>query len=204
MRATFIALRSLPLAFALVCALPAAAAELTAEMTPEAVAAETFARMRAEQWREAAEAFDPAALKRFRGIFGSLEEGSFGQTMAAALFPQKTASDLAKIDDVEFFAGFIGSMMGAMGGVVEIGEQRVLGAVPEGADRVHLVVRSRSSALGIQTTRMQVVSLNRTARGWRMDLSGEMEGLAEGYTLARELGDPAKTDAAADDAEGDR
>ncbi|MFZ5638952.1 MAG: hypothetical protein ACOY82_20475 [Pseudomonadota bacterium] len=160
--------------------LSASAAALTPDMTPEAVATEAYARMRAGDWAAAAEAFDPEALRGFRGMFQPLLDGKGGDGLAAAFFGTgRTTAEVAKMNDAEFFAGFIRSVAGGMGGMVSLGEQRVLGGVPEGDNRTHLVVRAHAEAMGLRITQMEVVTLNRTPQGWRLAMSGEMEGFAQ-------------------------
>lgn len=170
----------LTLALAAAWCLPSSAAALTPDMTPEAVATEAYARMRAGDWASAAETFDPEALRGFRGMFQPLLDGKGGDGLAVAFFGGgRTAAEVAKMSDAEFFAGFIRSVAGGMGGMVSLGEQQVLGAVPEGENRTHLVVRAHAEAMGLRITQMEVVTLNRTPQGWRLAMSGEMEGLAQ-------------------------
>ncbi len=170
----------LTLALLTAWSLPLSAATLTPDMSPETVATEAYARMRAGDWAAAAEAFDPEALRGFRGMFLPLLEGKGGDGLAVAFFGEgKTAAEVAKMSDSEFFAGFIRSVAGGLGGMVSLGEQQILGGVPEGANRTHLVVRARAEAMGMRITQMEVVTLNRTPQGWRLAMSGEMEGLAQ-------------------------
>lgn len=145
-RAAF--LRRVALACLLACAWPLSAAELGPEMTPEQVAAESYARMRAGDWAGAAETFDPAALKQFRGMFGAGGgETSPMAPMLQALLGMADGKSLDALDDRAFFAGFLKAMMGRMGGVVALRGQEILGGVPEGGDRIHLVARTRAEAM---------------------------------------------------------
>lgn len=185
-RAAF--LRRVALACLLACAWPLSAAELGPEMTPEQVAAESYARMRAGDWAGAAETFDPAALKQFRGMFGA--GGGETSPMLQALLGMADGKSLDALDDRAFFAGFLKAMMGRMGGVVALRGQEILGGVPEGGDRIHLVARTRAEAMGLTMTNMEVVTLNRTSHGWRLALSGAMEGMA---TLFRKAAEGEKT-----------
>lgn len=186
-RAAF--LRCVALACLLACAWPLSAAELGPEMTPEQVAAESYARMRAGDWAGAAETFDPAALKQFRGMFGA--GGGETSPMLQALLGIADGKSLDALDDRAFFAGFLKAMMGRMGGVVALRGQEILGGVPEGGDRIHLVARTRAEAMGLTMTNMEVVTLNRTPHGWRLALSGGMEGMA---TLFRKAAEGEKTE----------
>lgn len=172
----------------LVCAWPLSAAELKPDMTPEQVAAESYARMRIGDWTGAAETFDPAALKQFRGFFGAPGETSPMAPMLQALLGVEDVKSLDKLDDAAFFAGFLKAMLGRMGGMVAMGDQQVLGGVPEGDDRMHLVTRTTAQAMGVRMTNMEVVTLNRTPKGWRLALSGQMEGMAALFGKAAEAG----------------
>lgn len=98
--------------------------------------------------------------------------------MLQALLGMEDGKSLETLDDTAFFAGFLQSMMGRMGGMVALGGQQILGGVPEGADRMHLVARTSAEAMGLKMTNMEVVTLNRTSKGWRLALSGQMEGMA--------------------------
>lgn len=178
--------RRFALSCLLLCAWPLSAAELKPDMTPEQVATESYARMRAGDWSGAAETFDPAALKQFREFFGVRGEPSPMTPMLQALFGIEDGESLDTLDDAAFFAGFLKSMLGRMGGMVSMGGQQILGGVPEGADRMHLVTRTTAEAMGVRMTNMEVVSLNRTRGGWRMALSGQMEGMATLFRKAAE------------------
>ncbi len=173
-----VVLRSVALSCLLACVWPLSAAELKPDMTPEQVAIEAYARMRAGDWPGAAETFDPAALKQFREFFDAQGETSPMAPMLQALLGVEDGKSLEKLDDTAFFAGFLQSMMGRMGGMVTLGGQQILGGVPEGADRMHLVTRTSAEAMGLKMTNMEVVTLNRTSGGWRLALSGQMEGMA--------------------------
>lgn len=183
-------LRRVALCCLLFCASPLSAAELAPDMTPEQVAAEAYARMRAGDWPGAAEAFDPAALKQFRGMFGAGAEASPMAPMLRALLGMEEGKSFDKLDDTAFFSGFLQSMMGRMGGMVTLGGQQILGGVPEGGDRMHLVARTSAEAMGLKMTNMEVVTLNRTPKGWRLALSGQMEGMAALFRKAAEGGKP--------------
>jgi hypothetical protein len=162
---------------------PLAAAELRPEMSAEEVAAEAYARMRAGDWPSAAEAFDPAALKQFRDMMAPMLEGPVGEAMAGMFFGAgSSGSDLAKMNDAAFFAGFMRTVSDGSG--ARLDGQDILGKVPEGPDRQHLVTRATAEAMGLRMTQMEVVTLNRTPQGWRLALSGELEGMAQALRRA--------------------
>jgi hypothetical protein len=158
------------------------AATLAPSDTPEAVIRESYRRMQAGDWTSAAETFDPAALKQFREmlapIMSAAGDGSEGLGLLAMFFgPEVTPEALKDMNDQDFFSGIVGNLIRSSGGTLE--GQEVLGGVAEGADRMHMVVRNRAAAMGITLTQMEVVTLNKTPDGWRLALSGKMEGMAQ-------------------------
>lgn len=179
-------LSSVALSLALLASVaPAVAAELTPAMSAEQVAGEAYARMRAGDWEAAAQTFDPAALQQFRGMIGPLLDGPVGEGILGMFYGEgKTPADIGKMNDVEFFAGFVGSLLQRSG--ANLNGQEILGAVPEGQDRMHLVTRSSAEAMGIRVTQMEVVTLNRTPQGWRLALSGKLDGMAQALRRASE------------------
>lgn len=157
---------------------PLWAAELTPDASPEAVLQESFRRMQANEWVAAADAFDPAALKQFREMLAPIVEAEDGAGVVAMFFgDEATPASLKAMNDQAFFAGMMSTIMSVSGGTLE--SQEVLGGVPEGADRMHMVVRSKAAAMGLSITQMEVVTLNKTPQGWRLALSGKMEGMAQ-------------------------
>jgi len=175
------------LALALGGAQAVAAAALTPGQSPEEVATEAYARVAAGDWKGFAETFDPAALRRFREMIAPMIQAAESQPKSARLLSASPA-DLQKMSDAELFATFMGEVMGGLfGGLVTNNKPQILGAVAEGGDRTHLVVRNTTGIMGMQLTKMEVVTLHRTAQGWRLGLSGEMEGMAQMIQQAAKL-----------------
>lgn len=179
-------LRSVLLAFSILAfACPLLAAELTPDLSAEQVAAESYARMSAGEWDRAAETFDPAALKQFREMIAPILEGPMGEGMVGMFYGAgKTADDIRKMNDTAFFAGFMRNIAGGV--AVSLKGQEILGSVPEGADRLHLVTRASVEAMDIRMTQMEVVTMNRTPQGWRLALSGKFDGMAQAMRKAGE------------------
>lgn len=163
-------------------ALPSIAAPLRPEMTPEEVNDEAFARLIAKDWAGYVDTFDPVALREFRQTIGPVFEMEQATVVAFRLFARPPA-ELKRMSDREFFIAFLGTTLGGALGEAKFDLEmpRVLGSVSEGPDTVHLVVRTSGRGLGMQMTQMEVITLQRTAQGWRMRLNGELEGL--GRTL---------------------
>ena len=204
-------LRPLSLSLALLCAGPVAAAELTVDMPPEQVAREAYRRMQTADWVAAAETFDPAALKRFRelllpvldavGVSGKdppagkkQDSASAGALMLWVLFaPATSVEEIKALSDREVFARIMANTMSLASAKLE--GQYVIGRVAEGNDMVHVVTRNVAKVETMTMTKVEAITLHRTPQGWRLALTGDLEGLAE--TLQASIAPP--QDAAAGD-----
>jgi hypothetical protein len=204
-------LRPLSLSLALLCAGPAIAAELTVDMPPEQIAREAYARMQAADWIAAAETFDPAALKRFRELLmpvldvaSNAGKGKAGQAQDAepagalmlwVLFaPATSVEEIKALSDREVFARIMANTMSLAS--AELEAQEVIGSVAEGTDMVHVVTRNVAKVETLSMTKVEAITLRRTALGWRLALTGDLEGLAE--TLQASIA-PAQDPAAGED-----
>lgn len=204
-------LRPLSLSLALLCAGPVSAAELTVDMPPEQVAREAYARMQAADWVGAAEIFDPEALKRFRELLapvfdvasgaGKEKAGqaqgseSTGAFMLWVLFaPATSVEEIKALSDREVFARIMANTMSLAS--AELEGQQVIGSVPEGTEMVHVVTRNVAKVETLSMTKVEAITLRRTALGWRLALTGDLEGLAE--TLQASIA-PAQDPAAGED-----
>ena len=205
-------LRPLSLSLALLCAGPVTAAELTVDMPPEQVAREAYRRMQTADWVAAAETFDPAALKRFRelllpvldavGVSGKeppagkkQDSASAGALMLWVLFaPATSVEEIKALSDREVFARIMANTMSLASAKLE--GQQVIGSVAEGADMVHVVTRHVARVESASMTKVEAITLHRTAQGWRLALTGDLEGLAE--TLQASIAPPEAPAAAGD------
>lgn len=197
-------LRPLSLSLALLCAGPVAAAELTVDMPPEQVAREAYRRMQTADWVAAAETFDPAALKRFRelllpvldavGVSGKVtpagkkqDSASAGALMLWVLFaPATSVEEIKALSDREVFARIMANTMSLASAKLE--GQDVIGSVAEGSDMVHVVTRNVAKVETMTMTKVEAITLHRTPQGWRLALTGDLEGLAE--TLQASIAPP--------------
>ncbi|MBX3710854.1 MAG: hypothetical protein KF800_02685 [Lysobacter sp.] len=173
------------------------AAELTPGLPPEAVLREAYARMRAGDWDAAAEAFDPAALARFRAMLeplfsaasapaGEGQENRDAMMLMLLFAPAKSVEEVRALSDRALFARLMRGTMSLAG--AELDEQAILGSVAEGKDRVHVVTRNTARMDRATVSRVEAVTLQRTAQGWRLALTGEIEGLAETLQATVEAG----------------
>ncbi len=188
-------LRLLSLSLALLCAGPVAAVELTVDMPPEQVAREAYRRMQTADWVAAAETFDPAALKRFRelllpvldavGVSGKdppagkkQDSASTGALVLWVLFaPATSVEEIKALSDREVFARIMANTMSLASAKLE--GQDVIGSVAEGTEMVHVVTRNVAKVETMTMTKVEAITLHRTPQGWRLALTGDLEGLAE-------------------------
>jgi hypothetical protein len=184
-------LSRLSLSFALLVAGPVVAAELTPDMPPEQIVREAYARMQVTDWAAAADTFDPAALKHFRElllpVFDAAGKGQTGKEQGAepdgalmlwVLFaPAKSVDEIRALSDREVFARIMANTMSLASAKLE--GQEVIGSVAEGPDMVHVVTRNIAKVETQAMTKVEAITLHRTAQGWRLALTGDLEGLAE-------------------------
>lgn len=181
------------------------AAELAPDLPPEAVLREAYVRMRAGDWNAAADTFDPAALARFRTMLEPLFAAASGPAdakgqenrdamMLMMLFaPAKSVEEVRALSDRELFARLMRGTMSLAG--AELDEQVILGNVAEGRDLVHVVTRNTARMDQVVVSKIEAVTLQRTPQGWRLALTGEIEGLAETLQATAEAGRPPGQDA---------
>lgn len=176
------------------------AAELAPDLPPEAVLREAYARMRAGDWNAAAEAFDPAALARFRALLEPLfvaasapadaeargQENRDAMMLMLLFAPAKSVEEVRALSDRELFARLMRGTMSLAG--AELDEQVILGNVAEGRDLVHVVTRNTARMDQTTVSKVEAVTLQRTPQGWRLALTGEIEGLAETLQATAEAG----------------
>ena len=96
----------------MVSGLATTAAAQGALTTPEVAAQHFYATLRAHDWNAMAASMHPAALARFRGLFGKIITSPRGGPVRDQLFGGASADSLAKLSDAQFFAGFLRSSMG--------------------------------------------------------------------------------------------
>lgn len=174
------------------------AAELSPDLPPEAVLREAYARMRAGDWNAAAEAFDPAALARFRTMLEPLfvaasapvdakgQENRDAMMLMLLFAPAQSVEEVRALSDRELFARLMRGTMSLAGASLD--EQVILGNVAEGRDLVHVVTRNTARMDKIVVSKVEAVTLQRTPQGWRLALTGEIEGLAETLQATAEAG----------------
>lgn len=150
---------------------------------PETVARIALEALKDDRLDDFCKLMHPDALKSTRAILLLIveEAAKEGQEkQALALFSGvRSADELKKLDDVQVLAAFyrgIRRIAPALKKVLDAAEIQTIGHVMEGKDTAHVVCRMIVSIEGVTITEMSVMSLQRTESGWRMLLSGDVEG----------------------------
>lgn len=177
-------------ALALVAALPVSvsAQSLAAVARPpvpgQAVSPESFAReyvaaVRKGDWAALGRYFHPDALAEFRKATKVLMESTDPRAREArvVLSGSESGAALRDMSDEVFFATFASQVLSQLPKDARdllfkpMGE--VLGAVPDGAEVVHVVYRTRVPVLGTFVDTTDVMTTKRTATGWGVLLNRE-------------------------------
>lgn len=165
--------------------------------TPEQVADAYLQAIRTEGLAAVPDYIHPDELERFRGMLLPVLAGDSPATeaMREAFFGEKTTlASVQGMDAKAFMQGFMRFAQRQMAAMdVSIGQSETLGSVREG-EVVHLVTRNTVGAGPIQLTQMEVISLKPYQGGWRLLLSGKMEGLAQALSAQAAASRPAKPD----------
>jgi hypothetical protein len=157
---------------------------------------------RKRDWDAFAALIHPESLKDFKALFvpvlqAAAKRGGADQTDLLSLFDG--AKDLKTIRAWEakhFFVSFARGYTSRAPLNAPLGSAtiRILGMVPEGADQVHVVVRATQMIAKTEISKVDVVTLKRSGREWKMLLPSELRVVAE--TMKR-LGPPGATSASA-------
>jgi len=109
---------------------------------------------------------EPQETQRMLPLFG-LEQDSVG---------------LVDLPADEFYVCFMNGLLTLIPALREAmtsAEYEIIGEVPEADSLVHVVIRAKANAMGITVTEMSVETVRRFQNGWRLELGGKFEGLAQ-------------------------
>ncbi|TQV77730.1 hypothetical protein [Denitrobaculum tricleocarpae] len=166
------------LALSLFVATPAAAND--AEL--ETLARDYFASVQSEGVGAIASALHPDALAEFRAmilpIFEAEAESGQPNFTNAVFGGPKTIDEIRALDPEAFigaFMSFLGQQMQNLN--VKFDQIDILGSVPEGEVR-HVLARVTVGAGEISVTEMEVLSFTPYEDTWRLQLNGELKGIA--------------------------
>lgn len=151
---------------------------------PEAVGERFFAAMQAADWHHVSRLVHPDALARVRRTVAPLAAADAAGELLPTLFVSGPG-DLSKLSDAQLFERLLAHRDTRAPSVADLLadlEFTMLGHVSEGADRAHVLVRTRARApRGRAYENLTVMSVRRYGEGWRVELSGAVEGLTVGH-----------------------
>jgi hypothetical protein len=155
--------------------------------TPESVAREYFAAMRAADWQRAARLMHPDALGEFKGFFRALAATDSASELLGAFFGVRTAAELDALPPGEVYARMLGSMARLspeMRDAMSTLQADVVGQVPEGPGTAHVVYRMRVGVQDVSVSKVEVLSLRRSGGGWLALLTGDLQGMMQSLSRA--------------------
>lgn len=150
-----------------------------APKTPEDAIKAYIADLQAEGLRTVSRHIHPEELARFKAMLMPWfrKDASKNSEAIKGLFgPDATLATVEATSASEFMDAFM-LIAGDQLKDAQIGEAQILGAVTEN-DVMHFVTRSNVSVQGVQLKSMEVISLRADGSGWKLLLSGNLEGLA--------------------------
>jgi len=146
--------------------------------TPEATATLFLRSVRAIRWDAAAQLTHPRTLERFHTLVTMMSEADSAGQVRTYLTGTDAAS-YPTLSPADVFERALGAMMGDMPGLMHAvfdRDDEVLGHVLESADTAHVVYRTTARLSGA-VPEVKVMQLTRTAAGWRVAWSDELEVL---------------------------
>lgn len=145
-----------------------------------AVAGRYAEAMRAGEYDGMAALMHPDALAELRDMFRPVLATPVGDAVTASL-GLPPAADLAAATDEEFFSAFMRALVEQdpeMVQALRASTTDLIGSVPEGADTMHVVYRTRMMIEEVELSEMGVISLARSGTEWRTLLAGDVAGVA--------------------------
>ncbi len=153
---------------------------------PEDIARKALAALKENKLEDFAKEMHPSALKQLKtillSVFDAAAEEGQEKAILALFSGARTVDEVKKLDDEKFFVSFLRGVIGLkpeLKNAFSSAKGEVLGHVMEGEDTAHVVYRMTMSVSGATITKMDVMTLKKTDSGWRMMLSGEIDGLAQ-------------------------
>jgi hypothetical protein len=165
----------------------APALALAEGQSPEEVARVGLDLVSKRDWPAYAHLMHPEALRSMKQMFRPIVEADTKGEAAQGLFGVAGIKGYDAASDSALFCSLMVNLMKiapAMVEAVKNAQYTVIGSVPEGQDRVHVVYRVRTAAEDVQVTKVSAISLRRHGETWRFLLSGNMEGLASALKKA--------------------
>lgn len=148
----------------------------------------------AADWAGYADLVHPDSLQEFKAMWlpilqRAAKDAPAEQTELLSLFEK--GSDLKVLIAMKPKEFFVSSMKGLTSKSAKVnvrrptGDSKIVGAVREGSDLTHFVVRSRIGNSG--RTKVEVVTVRRSGMEWKMLLPDAIQGMAEAFLRSLEV-----------------
>ncbi len=162
-----------------------------AEQEATEVAQRYLERMMALDAPGCAALMHPEALAQLRALFTPLFEME-GGTEALQIFAGiDTLEAFQQASDTEIFAAFLKGAAFSNPDLAEImrtSKNRILGVVLEGDDMAHVVYRTEMVVAGASASTVDSMSMRRGPDGFRLEMSGDLEQVAQQLRAALAAG----------------
>ncbi len=149
--------------------------------TPEALAAEYFEVIQAEGLSASTQFMHPDALAEFKGILMPVYDAEHivgGSELLQVTFPGTSYDALKTMSPKSFMDGFMNLVLAQTGDApIRFDNLDVIGTVAEG-DARHVLTRMTVGAGELSLTQFEVLSFVPYEDSWRLQLNGDMKGLA--------------------------
>ncbi|MEM8599538.1 MAG: hypothetical protein AAGF99_06435 [Bacteroidota bacterium] len=157
--------------------------------TPESVALALSNAYRDSDFDRAAQLMHPTALADLHDFVTEL--AALDPDAAAMFGGEMSADSLAAATPEQAFAAFMQAVFTMPGMQDALGslDTDVIGHVVEADSVAHVVTRAYINTMGIEMTRMQVVSLQRAGSEWKALLTGDIPGITAAFRANMGLGD---------------
>ncbi|MDJ0758429.1 MAG: hypothetical protein QNJ19_03480 [Woeseiaceae bacterium] len=154
-----------------------------ADAEPSATAVMFYEIVRSGDYVRAASMFDPKELGEFRDLLRIVYENpnvSDPQQIEALFGPDITVEKLNAMSDSEFFSTFLQLIFQQLqaSGSFSFDGIEVIGSVPEGDEKAHVVIRQRLGWGENSVEMMDVISMRLIEGKWKLMMKGDMKGLA--------------------------
>lgn len=151
------------------------------ELPPDSVAAEFQAALRGMGWKAAAYRMHPDALQRIRDLVSMLVEVDETGETRDYFFGAADRVDFRRLSSREFFASVMAVTLDELGGLLHaivVRDVTIIGSVSDGPDLAHVVYSSHAELSGAEPE-IRVMTMKRSAEGWRVLESQELEVIRE-------------------------
>jgi len=150
--------------------------------SPEDVAASYFEAMQTEGLASSTRFMHPSALLEFKTMLMPVyaaENAAGGRQLLDVTFsPEVQFAQLESMDPAAFMDGFMGLVITQTGNApIRFDNLEVLGTIDEG-DARHVLTRMTLGAGDLAITQFEVLSFLPYDETWRLQLNGDMKGLA--------------------------